>query len=219
LWGIVLGVLTAGLVFLLLWPEYASAKVIDALYRSIGKTLSFGKEVAEGKVTEERIVATERRLSTTVLELLTLADQARLEGRQATTNSAAAIEASATLVRIAYRFRIIARGRLSGSEALLPKTLLDRGTAIEQLYCLLLADELEKLGPTETSREPGLLPNAPQPTNLKSIVDEFADAATLEAASWTPDARGAFAARVESYRRLAVLLANLDKQLSKIAAY
>ena len=217
-WGIVLGVLTAGFVFLLISPEYASDKVVDALDKLIRRTLGFGKEVAERKVTDERIVATERRLSTSLLELLTMADQARLEGRRATANSFAAIEAAATLVRIAYRFRIIARGRLSGSEALLPKTLLDRGTAIEELYCFVLADQLQKFEPTETSEQPGLLCAAPPPTDLNSMVDEFADAATLEAASWPLDARSVFVAQLESYRRLSVLLASLDAQLSKIGA-
>jgi uncharacterized membrane protein YccC len=219
LWGIVLGVLTAGFVFLLLWPEYAGDKVIDALGKSMRRTLDFGKEVAQGRVTDERIVATERRLSTDVLELLTMADQCRLEGRRAITNSAASIEVAATLVRIAYRFRMIARGRLSGSEALLPKTLLDRGTAIEKLYCLLLANQLAKFEPTETSEEPGLLPGALSPTDLQPMVDEFADAATLEAASWPLDARSVFVAQLESYRRLSILLASLDAQLSKIGAW
>jgi uncharacterized membrane protein YccC len=30
-WGILLGVVTAGFVFLVLWPEYASDKLIDSL--------------------------------------------------------------------------------------------------------------------------------------------------------------------------------------------
>src|SRR5208282_1729570 len=69
-WGIVLGVLTAGFVFLLLWPEYASDKLIEALDKLIRTTLAFGREVAEGRISEERITAVERHLSATVLEVL-----------------------------------------------------------------------------------------------------------------------------------------------------
>ena len=52
-WGIVLGVLTTGFVFLFLWPEYASDKVIESLDKLMRTTLAFGKEVAEGRITEE----------------------------------------------------------------------------------------------------------------------------------------------------------------------
>ena len=56
-WGIVLGVLTTGFVFLFLWPEYASDKVIESLDKLIRTTLAFGKEVAE----EEYYRGTDRR--------------------------------------------------------------------------------------------------------------------------------------------------------------
>jgi hypothetical protein len=53
------------------------------------------------------------------LEVLTMADQCRLEGQRGANNSTAAIEATSTIVRIAYLFEIIARERIAGSPVLL----------------------------------------------------------------------------------------------------
>ena len=58
-WGIVLGVLTTGFVFLLLWPEYAADKVIESLEKLMRTTIAFGEEVAERQITAERIAVVE----------------------------------------------------------------------------------------------------------------------------------------------------------------
>jgi hypothetical protein len=50
------------------------------------------------------------------------------------------------------------------------------------------------------------------------MVEELAATATLESAYWPPDARSVFVAQLESYRRLPILLASLDAELSKIVA-
>ncbi len=134
-WGIVLGVLTAGFVFLFLLPEYASDKLIQSLDQLFRTALAFGKEVATGRITQERIEATERRFSANLLQVLNLADQARLEGRRGAINSAAGIEAAAIITRIEYRFEIIARGRLSDAEAILPQEVLERRAALEESIC------------------------------------------------------------------------------------
>jgi len=144
-WGIVLGVLTAGFVFLTLWPEYAADKVIDALDKLLRTTLELAKEVAEKRITERRIAAAERRVSTNLLEVLNFADQARLEGRRGATNSAAAIESASTLIRIAYRFELIARRRIAGSEALGSQGVLEQQRAFEAACCSTLEVQLAKL--------------------------------------------------------------------------
>ena len=96
-WGIVLGVRTAGFVFLFWWPESASDETIESLKKLMRTTLAVGKETAQGKITEERLVAIERRLSANLLEVLTMADQARLEGRSGSSYSTVGIEAATTL--------------------------------------------------------------------------------------------------------------------------
>ena len=218
-WGIVLGVLTTGFVFLFLWPEYARDKLIERLNRLVRTTLAFAREVSQGKIAEGRIATAEQRISAHLLDVLNMADQARLEGRTGTANSAAGVEAATTLIRIAYRFEILAQGRLSGSEAALPKTLLECCTAIEEACCSSLAYQLEKFGQTESLEQPSPSPAVPLPlpTDLKSMIEELAAAGTLESAYWSPDTRRSFVAQVECYRRLPILLASLNAELAKIA--
>jgi uncharacterized membrane protein YccC len=219
-WGIVLGVLTSAFVFLFLWPEYASDKLVESLDRLLRNAHAFGREVAEGRMTQERITAAERHFSVNLLQVLNMADQARLEGQRGVINSAAGIEAATTATRIAYRFEVIARERLSESEAFLPKTLLERSANIEEACCAALEYQLEKFGLSESFEQPGPPPTAPPepPPDLKSMIEEFAAAATLESAHLPPDARSGVVAQLESYRRLLILLASLDAELSKIVA-
>jgi hypothetical protein len=220
-WGIVLGVLTTGFIFLFLWPEYARDKLIERLNRLMRTTFVFVGEVAQGSTTEGWIAKVEQRISADFLDVLNMADQARLEGRTGVANSAAGIEAATTLIRIAYRFEILARGRLSGSEAVLPKMLLERCTAIEEACCSSLAYHLETLGQGEPLEQPSPSPAVPLPlpTDLKSMIEELAAAGTFESTYWPTDARRGFVAQLECYRRLQSLLAKLDAELSQIEPY
>jgi len=219
-WGIVLGVLTSGFVFLFLLPEYASDKLIESLDQLFRTVLAFGKEVAAGRITQERIAATERRFSANLLQVLNMTDQARLEGRRGAINSAAGIEAATIITRIAYRFEIIARERLSESEAILPEKVRERRAALEQRFCAAfdsvlgrfeLAGRLEQPAPAASAALP------PPPINdLKASIEELVADGMFEGRHWPPEARVGFFAQIESYRRLATLLSTLDTEWSKI---
>ena len=218
-WGIVLGVLTTGFVFLFLWPEYASDKVIAGLAKLMRTTLALGKEVAEKKITEGRIAAVERRLSANLFEVLNLADQARLEGRRGSANSAAAIETAATVIRIAYRFRIIARARLAGSEAALLHDAQEHCAALEQEYCAALESQLgkcESIGAAEEfdASSGAARQSAVDPTRA---IQELATGGISESGGWSVHVHSDLAAQLESYRRLPILLRSLDLALSKMA--
>ncbi|HKN00301.1 MAG TPA: FUSC family protein [Candidatus Binataceae bacterium] len=206
-WGIVLGILTTGFVFLLLWPEYASDKVIVGLDKLIRTTLAFGREVAEGRISEERITAVERHLSATVLEVLNVADQARLEGRRGITNSTAAVEAASTLVRIAYRFEILARDRI----ALLPQEIREHQATFERACCTNLEIQLAKLGGSDSPEHP--VPFEPPTMDLAPMTYAVAD---TESTHLPLEARIVLATQLESCRRLPTLLLNLDASLSRI---
>lgn len=211
-WGIVLGVMTTGLVFLVLWPEYASDKVVESLKKLMRTTIALGKEAAEGKLSEERIRAIERRFSTNLLEVLTMADQARLEGRHGKTNSGAAIEAASAMVRIAYRFEIIARGRIAEASVAQATHLLEYQAAFEQACCTALENQLANLGRSDAAESPTRSFAAPV-TDLASMTDNFA----LESTRVPADSRIILAAELESYRRLPILFMSLDAALSRIA--
>ena len=207
-WGIVLGVLTTGFVFLFLWPEYASDKLVESLTRFIRTTVDFAKEVADGTVTETQSAAVERRLSTDLLEVLNFADQAKFEGQRGLVNSTNGDTAAATLIRIAYRFQVIARARVSGAEATLPHDVLAHRLAQEREYCNALESKIDML---ESVRSPGRsAAPLPQPTiEFAPVSDDLTTRVLSE--------NGNLAAQLESYRRLPVLLEHLDGALSRIA--
>lgn len=205
-WGIVLGILTTGFVFLLLWPEYARDKLIDSLARLMKVTLALGEEVAQGTIKAPRTAAFERRLSTNLLEVMNLADQAKLEGRVGRSTSSGAVNAAATLVRIAYRFQVIARAQLLGAEALLPQDALEGRRTWEREYCVALESRIARL---ESMRSPESFSALPASTTIE--VGEIAAGQPGAASSETN-----LTAELESYRRLPILLDTLDVALSDI---
>jgi uncharacterized membrane protein YccC len=212
-WGIVLGVLTTGFVFLFLWPEYAADKVIESLTKLIRTILVFATHVVNSSVTQGEIAAVERRVSTQLLELLNIADQARLEGRRGSANSAAAVEAAAILIRIAYRFETIAGQRLAGPELALPHNVRERYAIQEQKYCAVLELQLQRLESVDSSRH----------SMSSALTLPGSDYIGLHA---TPSDTGLLAhfhvglvLQIEAYRRLPVLLRRLDTVLSKITLY
>jgi hypothetical protein len=171
-----------------------------------------GEEVAERQITAERITAVERQVSANLLEVLNMADQARLEGRRGATNSAAAIEAASSIVRIAYRFEVIARGRIVESPVLQHEQLLEHQAMFEQACCAALEIQLVKL---ERSDSPEYLAQSSgDPTvDLAAMSD---DLASIQSAHLPGKEQILLATQFESYRRLPILLMNLDTSLSRI---
>lgn len=219
-WGIVLGILTAGFVFLLVWPENASDKLIERLSKLVQTTLRFAKEVTDARIADGRIAATEQRVSKELLEFLNMADQARFEGSRGVARSAAGLEAASTIIRIAYRLELIARGRLSGAEVLLPDNVSQSMAAIEETICATLNSASSKLRPPLPSSKLELPSDAPLESaiELKALIDDLVAAATLESGGWSAGLQSSFAMQLQSYYRLAILLSNLDVQFSKLAA-
>jgi uncharacterized membrane protein YccC len=216
-WGIVLGVLTTGFVYLFLWPEYASDKMMASLIELTANTLGFASEVAEQRITEGPITAVERRLSLNLLQLLNMADQARLEGHRGSTNSAAAVEAAAILIRIAYRFETIARQRLAGSELTLPQDVREGYAIQEQKYCFELELELQKLQAAGRSRQSApIAPTSPRPELMPKGQGVTGPATGTDLFKYFDTN---LVLQIESYRRLPVLLRRLDTVLSAITVY
>ena len=141
-----------------------------------------------------------------------MADQARLEGRRGATNSAAAIEAASSIVRIAYRFEIIARGRIAESPVLRHEQLLEHQAIFEQACCAALEIQLAKL---ERSDSPEYLAqSSADPTvDLAAMSD---DLASTQSTHLPGEEQILLATQFESYRRLPILLMNLDTSLSRI---
>jgi hypothetical protein len=212
----VLGVLTTGFVFLFLWPEYAKDKVIERLAKLTRTTLALANDVAERSITDGQITVIERRLSNDLLEVLNMADQAKLEGPVGRANSKAAVEAAALLVRVAYRFQTIARARMTGLETALPEDMRQRCAALERGYCSSLESALEKsrsVEPSDPLTAHAITLQPIQPTlgslSLTGAVFQEANLATYAHAELTT--------QLEAYRRIPILLSRLDSALSGFA--
>ncbi len=216
-WGIVLGVLTTGFVFLFLWPEYAKDKVVESLEKLTQTTLALANDVAERSITYRRITMIEGRLSSDLLEVLNMADQAKLEGPVGRANAKAAVEAAVLLIRVAYRFQTIARASMTGFEAALPEDLRQRCAALERGYRAWLEGALEKSRSVETSEPFTTQATTPQPIEPILSYAEGLTGAVFQEANLATYARAELTAQLEAYRRIPILLSRLDLALSGIA--
>jgi uncharacterized membrane protein YccC len=208
-WGIVLGLLTTGFVYLFLLPEYAGDKMIESLINLTESTLDFAKDVSEERITDGRITAVERRLSANLLELLNLAEQAKLEGRRALKCSAAAVEAAGILIRIAYRFATIARQRLSGAEVALPQDVHEHCAALERDFCSAVDRALQNLRLAGSSQ---------QSTSARATLGRIDQTAIQKLTNELQDNRYTqLVLQIESYHRISLLLPRLDTVFSEIA--
>jgi hypothetical protein len=213
-WGIVLGVLTTGFVFL--WPEYASDKMIEGLDELAQETLDFAKQVSARSISERGIAAVEQRLSRGLLEVLNLAGQARLEGRRASVASAAGLEAASLLTRIAYRFQTIAHARLAGSDLNLPHQMREYCAGLEQEYCSLLEAALDKLKSAASLRLPPASALTPGAFEITSNNKKEAGRPAPQRIDWEAFGPLNSQTQLEAYRRLPILLARLDAALSTL---
>ena len=218
-WGIVLGVLTSGFVFLFLWPEYASDKVVASLKRLMRTTLELANDVTGKSATNERPGVIEQSLRTDLLQVLNMADQARLEGTRGAEVSKAAIEAATFLARIAYRFQTITRARLAGSERHLSGQQRQRCAALEHVFCRSLESGLENLTSVQhfeelTSQE---VPAESSENNLNDA--ELLSRAIIRDAESTTYAHSEWITQLEAYRRMPILLSRLDSALSSIVIH
>ncbi len=111
IWAILLGTLVVAFVTFLLWPEYAGDSLLPRLCRVIRDTLSL---VPGGPASnaENKIQQANSATMGTLAEILEVAADAQVEGRTATVNHNAIVEAAGTLRRIANRLAPIATGRI-----------------------------------------------------------------------------------------------------------
>ncbi|MGH7923814.1 MAG: hypothetical protein ACREQH_04395, partial [Candidatus Binatus sp.] len=94
-WGMLLGIAIVALVFLILWPDYAT----DSLVPRIKKLLRTSLDLMPGgaaSLSDERIQSAEREIMKTANEVLTVADDARLEGRASAIDPERVVDAAGT---------------------------------------------------------------------------------------------------------------------------
>jgi uncharacterized membrane protein YccC len=221
IWGVLLGTLIAGIVFLLLWPEYAGDSLLPRLRKVIRDTLALAPGGPAAN-TEDEIQQANSATMRTLAEILEVADDAQLEGRTSTVNHNAIVEAAGTLRRIANRLASIATGRIAT-----PVPQLDAATesAREAMIGAIrrqLQSWLDFFSGADSLNAPAAqaLARAHASNEMKTLLEQFGsrieEQEFARVASWTLEQRRAILAELQSMRRLEYLLSQLNRWLAQI---
>jgi len=220
-WGILLGMIIVTVVFIVFWPEYST----DALIPRIKKMLRACIDLMPGgpmAASEDLVQSTERHLMRTTSEVLTIADDARLEGRTCKVDPDRIVDAAGTLRRIAFRAGSIASGRLDVSHPPLPaetRAAREQFEAEFRAHLQAWLDHLEHRTRPD-SRSAIALADSLDSARLKELLTRYTDRISAnnyaEVASWTYEERVVIFAEINSYERFLVLAEELDFALSHI---
>ncbi len=221
IWGVLLGTLVAGIVFLLLWPEYAGDSLLPRLRKVIRDTLALAPGGSAAN-TEDEIQQANSATMRTLAEILEVADDAQLEGRTSTVNHNAIVEASGTLRRIANRMASIANGRIvTPVPQLDPVTESAREAVLDAVRRQLLS-WLDFFGSNASlsAAAAQAIARANSPDDLAAPLEQFGsrleERQFARVESWTIDQRRAILAELHSMRRLEYLVPQLNRWLPQI---
>jgi hypothetical protein len=221
MWGILLGTLVVTIVFFVIWPEYAGNSLLPRLRKVLRDTLALapGGEAA-GSMAKINAVNTE---SIHVLsEIMEVADDARLEGRTSQINHEFLVQAAGTLRRISNRFAGLDHLRITS-----PLPPLDEATqAVRDATFKAMRTRLESwLAFYESkqclNRSAAIAVEASHTRGeiaqlAESLSDRIAANGFAQITSWSLEQRRQILAELESLRRLAFLLRELDEFLARV---
>ncbi len=218
LWGIFLGIIAVTVVFIVLWPEYAGESMVPRLEKMLEMICALmppdGRALNEHEIESIQIDAAK-----TLEELLTVADDTRIEGGRSGFDPDAVVDTVGTLRRIAHRLGSIAgESGSAGTLNLVPEIRMARERLLEAFRAHFKAclDYVKHRAPREYDL-PGLW-KAAALGQLMSDFEERAAAGNFAAtSSWSVETRIIFLAEMETFRRLIVLTGELSDQLVRVA--
>jgi uncharacterized membrane protein YccC len=221
-WGIFLGLLIVTAVFLLVAPEYAGKALAPRLKAILQGALELLRPTAD--LSEPRVQAIDMEVTLQLTQVLGVAEDARLEGRHSGLDPDRVIEVAGTLRRIVHRLSGVASGRLALQQFVLPAELQEARAACETALRHNLQSWLEVLEEEQgldrhralAVRERRSAEDLAAP--VAALQERHATAEVEELAAWPAEARGLFLAELESYRRLVVLVSELDQHLVEVPA-
>ena len=220
-WGILLGTVVVAIVFFLLWPEYAGDSLLPRLRRVIrdGLALMPGKSAT---AREDIIDQTEDEITATLAEILQIADDARLEGRQSLINHEAVVQSASNIRRITTWTSTMAKWHLAdplprlddATEAAHEATLASMSRLMEAWLNFYESDQ------SHSRRAALALAARYSRDEVARPLAEFSN--RLEAngfariSSWTFEQRRQILARVQALHRLEFLIFELNTNLSLV---
>jgi uncharacterized membrane protein YccC len=221
-WGIFLGLIIVTLVFLLVAPEYAGKTLAPRVGRILRAALELLRPAAG--LTDQRVQELDMDVTLHLTQLLGIAEEAQVEGQRSGVNPDRVVEAAGTLRRIVHRLSGIASARLAVSQPPLPAELQAARDALETGLRHHLQSWLDVVE-QEPGPDPGRIADVAAhftPDDLTAPLRELrqhvSDSRSGELASWPIAARSALLAEIESYRRVIVLLTELNQQFAEIPA-
>ncbi len=220
-WGILLGIFVVAIVSFVLWPEYAADCLLPRLRRVIRDTLALvpGGSAANN---EDEIVRVSSDAMQLLAEILEVAGDAQLEGRNSLVDHNAIVEAAGTLRRIANQLASIAGGRIAAPTPRLDPTTEAEREAILVAICRRLqswldffsSDECLSAVVAQTIAQEYSPDDLRKPLEQLSLRLEEGKFARLE--SWTLEQRRTMLAELETMRNLESLIAELNRWLAQI---
>jgi uncharacterized membrane protein YccC len=221
IWGILLGSFVVALIALILWPEYAGDSLIPKLRRVIADVLALapGGRAAGSEVEIDR--ANSETMSI-LAEMLQVADDAQLEGRASNVDHDAIVEAAGNLRRIANRFASISVAYIMTPTRELDSTTESARAAVLYEVRSQLSAWLDFFGSPEDidSQAAQALAQVQPASRIEAPLAQFGsrieehEFARLNA--FTVGQRSAMLAELQSLRRIAVLLPELNIWLARI---
>jgi len=221
IWGVLLGTLVAGIVFLLLWPEYAGDSLLPRLRKVIRDTLALAPGGSAAN-TEDEIQQANSATMRTLAAILEVADDAQLEGRTSTVNHNAIVEAAGTLRRIANRLASIATGRIVTPVPQLDPATESAREAVLDAIRRQLQSWLDFFSGDHSlsASDAQALARAQSPDDIDAPLEQFSsrleEQQFARIAPWTLDQRRTILAELHSMRRLEYLFAQLNRWLPQI---
>jgi hypothetical protein len=155
-------------------------------------------------------------------QLLGIAEDARLEGRQSGLSPDRVIDAAGTLRRIVHHLSGIASGRLSMPQLAVPAELqaaraeCDSALRHHLQSWLEVFDEGQGLDPRRALAVTERRPPEDLAAPLAALQARLSASGVDELAAWPAEARSLLLAELESYRRLRVLVSELDQHFMEI---
>ncbi len=218
-WGILLGTVVVTVVFFILSPVYAGDSLLPRLRKVIRDTLSLMPGTARAIGEINRI---SDEITAVLSEILQVADDARMEGRQSLIDHDAVVQAAGTIRRIAHRLVTLAMWRLTD-----PLPRLDDATeAAADAVFYAMQRRLESWlafyqgAGGLSAKAAHALASGHARDEIAQPVEEFASRIEAQQfariTAWSLEHRRRMLARLESLRRLDFLMSELETYLAGI---
>lgn len=220
-WGILLGAIVVTVVFFLLWPEYAGDSLIPRLLQALRDAIDLAPGGAAAS-SEVRIHELNHDLTQTLIDVLQVADDARMEGRRSLIDGDAVVNAAGTLRRIAHRLGMISTAQLTN-----PPPPLDE--AIASARARVLVAILTQIGSWQAFFQSGakLSSDAARALAVQQTRDEvlapleeyssrLAADSYAAISSCSVEQRREILAELQSLRRLEFLMGELNHYLAQV---